>query len=527
MTVITGETGAGKSILLNALGLVLGKRADSKVARDPSKKCFVEAEFYIAPYKLQGLFEQHEMDYHDETIIRREIQPSGKSRAFVNDSPVTLQQLQTIGELLIDVHNQNDTARLVSEDYQFTILDSVADTAHLLLEYRNLFKNYKEQSQALTHLKEEKAEALREQDYLQFVYQELLDAELRTMDQSSLEETYEKLNNVEAIQEGLSEALQILVQEETGGVALLTRVRGILQKIQSFGSEYQELWERVNSSLIELEDVSEELEGSLETLDANPELLAATNEKLKNLYRLQQKHAMESVEELIEFEANLEQKLARFTSVDDGILTLEKELESLNIKLEAQGVKLHEKREQALPSLQEHIEQLLQQLGLPNARIAFDLQKTPSYRMHGMDALEVLFSANKGVKMGPIEKVASGGEMSRVMLVVKAILAQHKELPTIIFDEIDTGVSGEIAHKMAEILSAISKKVQVFSITHLPQTAAKGDFHKKVYKVDDKGMTRTLIKDLSQEERILEIAQMIGGSTVSDSALLHAKQLLN
>lgn len=527
MTVITGETGAGKSILLNALALVLGKRADSKVARDPSVKCIVEAEFSIAPYNMRELFRQNEMDYEDDTIIRREILPNGKSRAFINDSPVTLQQLQLIGVQLIDVHNQNDTSRLVSEDYQFTILDSVGNTIPLVKEYRNIFLAYREQTQALERLKEEKAEAIREQDYLQFIYQELAEANLSNLDQSALEEIYEKLNNVESIQEGLSESNQLLVQEETGGLELLNRVRNIIQKIQSFGSEYQQLWERLNSVVIEVHDISDELERSLETLDADPEVLSETHSKLQTIYRLQQKHAVGSVDELLELESSLEQKLAHFTNVDDAIIELEGELEGLKIQLQEIGENLHQARLQVIASLQKRLERSLNELGLPNAQLAFDLKKTKNFRSLGMDELEVLFSANKGVKMGLLEKVASGGEMSRVMLVVKALLAEHRELPTIIFDEIDTGVSGEIAYKMAEILSGISKKVQVFSITHLPQTAAKGDYHKKVYKEDEQGMTRTLIKDLSQEERIQEIAQMIGGSTVSDSALLHAKQLLN
>lgn len=527
LTVITGETGAGKTILLNALGLLLGKRADLSAARDSSVKCVVEGEFYVQPYGLRELFEKNEMDYEDETIIRRELLPNGKSRAFVNDTPVTLQQLQLLGDYLMDVHNQNDTIRLTSESYQLSIVDAIAETKELLQDFRSAFQNFKNQSALCERLKTERAEALRDYDYRQFIFQELKEAKLMEMDQIALEELYEKLNNVEEIQETLSEALQRLALEETGGVDQIQYVRNLLHKIEPYGPEYGQLWERLNSIAIELQDITEEIESAVSGLEADPQMLNEVQQKLQNLYRLQQKHLVTSVQELITIEQDLEQTLDHFTGLDDTIISLENEMEELEKQLQIKAELLSERRLGQIPLLEEKLKVLLSELGLPFAQFEFQLKSSDTFRNSGKDSLTVLFSANKGVKMGPIEKVASGGEMSRVMLVVKAILAEYKELPTIIFDEIDTGVSGEIAHKMAEILSRMSKKVQLFSITHLPQTAAKGDFHKKVYKADDQGMTRTLIKDLTQEERIHEIAQMIGGSAISDSALIHAKQLLN
>lgn len=527
LTVITGETGAGKTILLNALGLVLGKRADLSAARDATLKCVVEGEFVIKPYGLRELFEKNDMDYEDETIIRRELWPNGKSRAFVNDTPVTLQQLQLLGDYLMDVHNQNDTLKLHAEAYQMSILDAVAETHDLLQAYRLAFQKFKNQSVLRDQLKMERAEALRDFDYKQFIFQELKEAKLAELDQLALEEQYEKLNNVEEIQEILNESLQRLVQEEIGSVDQLQYVRNLLHKIQPYSVAYEKLWERMNSLSIELQDITEELESAVSELEADPQGLNELQQKLQNLYRLQQKHSVSSVQELLEMEHHLEESLDNFSGLDEKIHALEGEIVELEKTLQIKAEQLTKKRREQIPKLEEKLKVMLAELGLPFANFQFQLTASENYRNTGSDNLVVLFSANKGVKMGPLEKVASGGEMSRVMLVVKAILAEYKELPTIIFDEIDTGVSGEIAYKMAEILSRMSKKVQVFSITHLPQTAAKGDFHKKVYKADDRGMTRTLIKDLTPEERIHEIAQMIGGSAISDSALIHAKQLLN
>lgn len=527
LTVITGETGAGKSILLSALGLVLGKRADLSVARDPLVKCIVEGEFKLTNYGLQTLFDEHDMDYHDDTIIRRELLPNGKTRAFVNDTPVALQQLQVLGNYLIDVHNQNETARLTSEEYQLSIVDAVAKTDSLLSNYKSVYYQFKQQSLLLEKYRQERIDALREYDYNQFIFQELKEARLADVDQLALEETYERLNNVEEIQEMLGQSFRLLTQEDTGGLEITQQVRNLVQKIKTFSSHYEHLWERLNGVTIELQDIADEMETAMSHVESDPQLLSEVDRKLQNIYRLQQKHLVSTVQELMVIEQGLALKLDNFNLLDDNILTLEKDVSALERLLKEKGNLLSKQRLECIPKLEDKLKMLLSELGLPFANFQFQMETSEKFRATGYDVLTVLFSANKGVKVGPIEKVASGGEMSRVMLVVKAILAEYKELPTIIFDEIDSGVSGEIAHKMANILSRMSKKVQLLSITHLPQTAAKGDFHKKVYKVDDLGMTRTLIKDLSQEERIQEIALMIGGSSISDSALLHAKQLLN
>ena len=527
LTVITGETGAGKSILLNALGLVLGNRADLKVARNPEEKCVVEADFFVKPYGLETLFEQHELDYGEHTIIRREILPNGKSRAFVNDTPVTLQQLQVLGDFLIDVHNQNETRNLASEAYQMDLLDTLAGTKDRVVHYQQELQRFKQISSRLEAMEAEKAQALKEQDYHQFLYNELKMAQLAKLDQESLEENFEKLSNVEVIQEQLATSLQMLNDEGFGILEQLQKVKNLMQKLQGFGATYQQTLERLNSVSIELSDIAETLHADAESLESDPQKLQELNDTLQQLYRLQQKHGVQGVEALRQIESNLEKQLENFSLLDDTIARLEAEKASVLTKLKTETAQIHDKRESILPELKNKLEVILKELGLPYAAFQFHLTKTDQFRANGMSSLAILFAANKGEKSGPIEKIASGGEMSRVMLALKSILASYKELPTIIFDEIDTGVSGEIAHRMATILSQMSKRVQLFSITHLPQTAAKGDYHKKVFKEISGSRTKTLIKDLTQDERILEIAQMIGGSSVSDSAITHAKQLLN
>lgn len=526
-TVITGETGAGKSILLNALGLVLGNRADLKIARDPEQKCCVEAEFSIAPYGLESFFSRHEMVYEPETIIRREIYPSGKSRAFVNDSPVTLQQLQSLSEFLIDIHNQSDTRKLHSESYQMSIVDAMAGSDILLRDYKASLRDFKKASEDLESLEEQKATALREQDYQEFIYTELQEARLQEKNQASLEETYERLNHLEEIQEHLGHAMDLLQAESSGGLDLISEVRNQLQRIQSFGKSYESLWERINSVWIELDDINEEISALAESLEADPSALEAVETSLQELYKLQKKHAVGSVAELLELQQSLEQNLSDFSALDERIEVASKECVRLEKQTRTRGDALYEKRANVLKDLEAKLTRLLAELGLPYAKFEFRLLHGDHFSSSGMDTLKLYFTANKGVNPGPIEKVASGGELSRVMLAIKSVLSEYKNLPTIILDEIDTGVSGEIAHKMAMILSRMSQRGQLLGITHLPQTAAKGDYHKKVFKMEDQGMSRTLIKDLEQEDRILEIAQMIGGSSVSDSAITHAKQLLN
>ena len=527
LTIITGETGAGKSILLGALGLVLGKRADLKVMKDATNKCIIEAEFAIGRYGLKGVFAANDLDYEATSILRREILPSGKSRAFVNDTPVTLQQMQTLGARLIDVHSQNDTQTLTTEAYQMEVIDALAGNDALLSQYTIGLEIYKKAAVELENLISEKEQATKDLDYHSFLYAELTQTNLKSLNQQELEETYEKLNNTEEIQESFAQMSRLLTTEQTGVLPSSMEARTLLGRVQRFSAEYAALWDRLNSVIIELEDVSEEIQGAIENLDADPKLLMEVNERLQNLYSLQQKHTVATVEELIAIEDDLASKIECSSNIDERIELLNYDLQKKKKMTLELALQLRINREKAAPVLKRKLEVFLKELGLPNAQFQFGLTEVEGFRKNGNTSLELLFTANKGMALGPLQKVASGGEMSRIMLAVKAVLTRYKRLPTLIFDEIDTGVSGEIAHKMAEIMSGMSSNMQVLSITHLPQIAAKGDYHKKVFKSEENLITTTQIMDLGEEERIIEIAQMIGGSSVSDSAIAHAKQLLN
>lgn len=527
LTIITGETGAGKSILLGALALLLGKRADLSSVKDASKKCVIEGEFSLKEYDLQSVFDENDLDYEAQTIIRREILPGGKSRAFVNDTPVGLNQLQALGLHLVDIHSQNETLSLASESYQIDVIDALAGNSNLLNTYAKELQTFKSISDSLSKLIISKESASKELDYNSFLHTELVQAKLKTLNQTELEETYETLNNTEVIQESLSKIIQLLSEEQIGALETTKEARTILNKLKNFSSTYQELWDRINSSIIEMEDIYVSLEDVASTVEADPSKLFEVNDKLQTLYKLQQKHGVARVSELIEIEESLSEKIETTLNLDDKIEALQNEklqAENKTIKL---GEELHRERLNAIPKLKEKLEGYLKELGLPNARFKFELKPSREYKKNGIDTLELLFTANKGLDFGPLKKVASGGEMSRIMLAVKAVLAQYKKLPTIIFDEIDTGVSGEIANKMALIMSEMSASMQLLSITHLPQIAAKGEHHIKVYKEDINEVTVTRLKTLNTDERIVEIAQMIGGKNVTDAALANAKELLN
>lgn len=527
LTTITGETGAGKSILLGALSLLLGKRADISSVKDPAKKCIIEGDFTIAVYKLKELFETLDLDYEEHTIIRREILPSGKSRAFVNDTPVTLQQLQQLGERLVDIHSQHETRSLLSEKNQLEVLDAVAGNDALLMQYAEGLEDFKKLQKELQNLINEKETSAKELDYHTFLYNELQEAKLSKIDQVQLEEDYEKLNNAETIQEGLATVSKLLQEEQVGVLEMAKEARLHLGKIRSFSSEYETLWERLNSVLIELEDIDEEVASQAETLEADPSALFQLQTTLQTVYKLQQKHTVATVEELLELESDLASKIDATANVDSRIAMLEASVQtSKDTLLEISGT-LHKARLKVIPSLKDQLEHLLKNLGLPHAQFQFSLEEVSEFKELGTDTLELLFTANKGAQFGTLKKVASGGELSRIMLSIKAVLASYKNLPTLIFDEIDTGVSGEIAQQMAAIMEQMSGTMQVCSITHLPQIAAKGNQQLKVYKEDINNVTTTQLKQLTEEERIVEIAQMIGGHTLTDSALAHAKQLRN
>ncbi len=526
-SIITGETGAGKSILLGALGLVLGKRADLTSLKNKDEKCVVEAHFNIADYGLQPFFEANDLDYENQTIIRREILPSGKSRAFVNDTPVNLQELQELGDFLIDIHSQHQTRELSEGDFQFKIIDALAQNKDLLSEYSGLLKQYKSDKIQLESLRSELQNILKEQDYNNFLLEELLSAQLKPGIQEELEAVYEQLSNVEFIRESLQKSIGIADEEQFGVSQNLREIKAALQKISGFSADFESLYARINSISIEFDDIASELIRAGEKLIADPAQLELVNEKLQLIYGLQKKHQVQTVAGLLEIQNELDNKAVSVTTLESDSQKLEIQIAESEKILDQKAKAIHENRSKAIPKLIGQWSQILSQLGMPDARFQIEVKAVAHYLPNGKDELEFLFAANKGSNFGLLKKVASGGEMSRIMLSVKSVLAQYSKLPTIIFDEIDTGVSGEIADKMGEIMKAMSRRMQVFAITHLPQIAAKGDDHFKVFKTTEAGQTQTKLKALEAQERVIEIAQMLSGAAISDSAINHAKALLN
>ncbi|MFK7032091.1 DNA repair protein RecN [Flavobacterium oreochromis] len=526
-SIITGETGAGKSILLGALGLVLGNRADLGSLKDKEQKCVIEAHFNLSAYNLQAFFEQNDMDFEELTIIRREILPSGKSRAFVNDSPVNLTELQELGTFLIDIHSQQQTRELTEEAYQIQILDAIASNTALLQTYQKDLKNYKSLKGALNKILSEKESLAKEADYNSFLLQELVNANLKEGEQQELEDTFEKLNNIEIIKENLDKSIALSNEEQIGILQNLKEVKNSLQKIAPFSPEYQALFERMTSVLIEIDDLISDLENQSEKLFSDPEKLELVNQKLQLIYNLQKKHQVATVEELIQIQKDLDAKVVFAGDLDEQIEKLQSEINLLQDQLIEITATITKNRKEAVPILVTQITNVLSELGMSNARFEFDIKESNTFLINGKDEIQLLFSANKGTDFGLLKKVASGGEMSRIMLAVKAVLANYSKLPTIIFDEIDTGVSGEVAQKMANIMKLMSNKMQVFAITHLPQIASKGQQHYKVFKSDRADVTISELKLLSLEERIIEIAEMLSGKNISDSAIAHAKALLN
>ncbi|MDA9875131.1 DNA repair protein RecN [bacterium] len=526
-TSITGETGAGKSILLGGLALVLGKRADLSNINDPNKKCCIEATFNIENFNLKSFFEEHDLDFETLTILRREILPSGKSRAFINDTPVNLTTLAELGGQLIDIHSQQQTQELTHDDFQFQIIDALAKNSTPLETYQHLLKSHKLAQKQHTELIASKIQSEKEQDYQTFLLNELTEANLKAIDLEALENEYNTLNNVESIQTELALAIQIISTEDLGVASNLRTLKQVFQKLSEIASVYAPLSERIQSIAIELDDVFNEIESEQSKLEVNPTRLNEIDAILQTVHNLFSKHAVNTIEALIEIEADLTTQLDNLASLDDAIATLENQLKSLVKQLDTQAKALHKQRQQVMPDLVQQLETILTDLGMPNARFKLVLNPSDSYLYNGKDQLEFLFTANKGGQFLPLKKAASGGELSRIMLAIKSVLSKYQQLPTIMFDEIDTGVSGEIAHKMGDIMSQMSADMQVFSITHLPQIAAKGQTHFKVYKQDTQNNTVTFLKKLTAQERVEELAQMLGGKKLSESAIAHANQLLN
>ena len=527
MTSITGETGAGKSILLGGLALVLGKRADLSTLKDKSKKCYVDATFSIAAYDLKPFFDSVDLDYESITNIRREIVPSGKSRAFINDTPVTLDILQQLGEQLIDVHSQHQTLSLTQESYQLEVLDALAENGALLHNYQQERYKYIALSKKMTTLQAQKSSLEEERDYNRFLLEELQKAPLEKGVLEQLEEEIQQLSHVEEIEMQLSKSLQIIEEEQLGIQVQLTEVRNALQKVATVSDRYQSLASRLESLLIELNDLSAELNQSLEQLEANPMRLEEINRQYQLLNDLMKKHHVQTIEEMIEKRVVLEEKDIQTASLDDTVANLFAQQNTSEVQLRKLTSQLSENRALVIPSFIDQMTRILALLGMPNARFKLSLHTVENYLSHGKEQLQLAFSANKGSDFGSLKKVASGGELSRIMLAVKAILSQYKTLPSIIFDEIDTGVSGEVAHKIAEIMHHMGQYMQVITITHLPQVAAKGAHHFKVFKETKDGSTFTQLKKLASQDRISEVAQMLSGEALTEAALQHAKELLN
>ncbi|MFC0604526.1 DNA repair protein RecN [Winogradskyella pulchriflava] len=527
LTIITGETGAGKSILLGGLSLVLGKRADLSQIKNTDEKCIIEAVFDVANYNLKSLFKSLDLDYDVQTIIRREILPSGKSRAFINDTPATLDSLSTLSNYLIDIHSQHQTQQLTQDDYQFKVIDALADNASTIDLYKIQLQEFKSLQKALEALKSSKAEMIKEYDYNLFLTKELNEINLEHVNLEDLESKYEELNNVEVIGEKLNNTKAILSTEDLGAIDQLHSAKQELSKIIGFGQAYEALSQRIVSVGIELDDILTEVDNLQENLSADPQELERVNAKLQILNNLFQKHAVSDVAELIDIKNQLEAKISNTEGLDDAIAKKEQEIESLLKNLNKEALEIHNRRKKVIPILISKLEAILADLGMPNAKFKIELEHKEQYTANGKDSLQFLFTANKGSNFSELKKAASGGELSRIMLAIKSVLAEYIQLPSIMFDEIDTGVSGEISNKMGSIMKQMSAKMQVFTITHLPQIAAKGNTHFKVYKTDSEDETHTQLKKLNEADRIVEIAQMLGGLNVTESAMAHAKQLLN
>ena len=527
LSTITGETGAGKSILLGALGLVLGKRADISTLKDTAKKCIIEAKFLISNYQLEGFFEENDIDFENETIIRREISPSGKSRAFVNDTPTTLQVLQDLSEKLIDVHSQHQTHQLSDVNFQFQIIDALAGNAPKIESYKRGLKLFTQLTKELNELKKNKEAAAQNFEYNLHLYEELKNAKLKLDEQEVIEQSLDKLNNIEEIKLNLSEAQALALSEEIGLQTLLNAFSASIHRISSFSNEYEALYQRILSVKIEFDDIAGEIENFNENVDFDPLELQKLNDRLQLIYNLQKKHAVTTIAELLQKQEELSVKVDAVENSSAAILEKETEIQSVAEKIDKLAKAIFQEREKAIPVLVQKLEDSLGNLVMENTRFNFMISHTKQYFQNGKDELQLFISANKGANFGELKKIASGGELSRIMLSVKAILSEYLKLPTIIFDEIDTGVSGDVSQKMAEIMQQMSVNMQVITITHLPQIAAKGKQHYKVYKEDIENNIVTKLKELTKNERIDEIAEMLGGKDISSTAIEHAKQLLN
>ncbi|MBQ2097748.1 MAG: DNA repair protein RecN [Bacteroidales bacterium] len=528
LTVITGETGAGKSILMGALSLVLGSRADVSVIKQGEKKTVVEAEFDVSAYNLRSFFDDNDLDYADRTEIRREILDSGKSRAFVNDTPVNLNTLKELGQHLTDIHSQHQTLEIGYEDFQIGLIDAYAKNGELLADYAQKYQKWQSAKSQLESLIRRAKEIAREAEYLHFRFDELDKAKLREGEQQELEEEYEILTHNEDIKMAFSNACDELVRAEEGTVLqkLKTSINE-LRKIAAYYPKAAEFADRMESTYIELDDVAREISDIDDNTEYSPERLEFVNERLGTIYQLQKKFNVNTTAELIAMHKELAQKLSLVDNIDGETDDLRKTVATLETELGKQADLIGKGRREAVPRLREEIFGLLESLGIKDSQFDVEFVETKDFKPNGKDSVKFMFSANKNVPMGELSKTASGGELSRLMLSLKYILSRSSKLPTIIFDEIDTGISGDIAGKMGAMFRRMAEHMQVICITHLPQVAAKGNHHLKVYKHEADGAIRSDIKPLTADDRIREIAAMLSGEKITDAALQNARELIN
>jgi len=526
-SVITGETGAGKSIILGALGLILGQRADSKTIKEGAPKCIIEGSFRIGEYGLHDFFEQNDLDYSDECLIRREISSGGKSRSFINDTPVGLQQLKELGDKLIDIHSQHQNLLLANDRFQLQVVDTISKSQPELRAYQQQFHAHQKCLQTLAALKETAQQQKAESDFLQFQFSQLNEAQLAEGEQEQQEQELQLLSHAEEIKTELSKAAYLIDDENGSATTPLKEALAALRRAEKLHPSSSEWLQRLESTVIELRDIAAELSKTQENIDVDPAKAEQIKQRLDLLYTLEQKHRVNSVEELIGLRDKIDQHLQQIESLDDEIEGLEKESKKLYEEMLHAGAKLSAKRKAALPQIEKHLVMQLKQLGMPDIR--FEVRMTPrtEWNTTGNDDIQFYFSANKNSQLQPVAETASGGEISRVMISLKSLVASTKSLPTIIFDEIDMGISGEVANAMSLIMKNLGAYMQVIAITHLPQIAAQGTSHYKVFKNNTRETTETSIKQLSANERVTEIASMLSGNSISQAAIENAKQLLS
>ncbi|MCJ8210669.1 DNA repair protein RecN [Mucilaginibacter sp. RS28] len=526
LNIITGETGAGKSIILGALSLILGQRAESRYFFNQQKKCIIEGHFRISDFHLKQFFEENDLDHEEETILRREISADGKSRAFVNDTPVNLTLLKQLGEKLIDIHSQHATAEINDPAFQLMVVDGVAKHTDLLSDYQAKYRTYKKNSSKLQQLIADNDKAKADLDYYQFQFDELESAKLDADEQEHLEQELYSLNNAEEIKRNLLSGVYLLQDGESAALIQLKEAAQQLSALEKYNPAIAELRDRINSTIIELKDITAEAEQIEQQTVTDEQRADEVNQRLSMIYNLQKKHRVSSNAELLAIQEDLSEKIQQALFGDEEIESLRKEIDQQKKELEQLAGQLSANRKKALPEIEKQVLHTLAEMGMANSLLQIEQKPLPELTATGTDHIRFLFTANKGHALAEMSKVASGGELSRLMLSIKSLIARYTALPTIIFDEIDTGVSGEVANKVGQIMEQLSQNLQVITITHLPQIASKGDSHFFVYKDTRADITYTQMKQLSCDERIMEIAKMLSGDKPGESALQNARELL-